>query len=167
MPHVLILMGSDSDLPEMKKAQEILAQFNVSSFMTVASAHRTPERVRDLVIRAEADGCKVIIAGAGMAAHLAGFVAALTVLPVIGNAMASSTLGGLDALLSTVQMPPGIPVAAVGIGGPGAKNAGVLAVEILAVSDPELRAKLLQFRRDMAEEIEIKAAAVERTNSMA
>jgi phosphoribosylaminoimidazole carboxylase PurE protein len=160
-------MGSESDLPAMKKSAEILDRFNVSYFMTIASAHRTPERVREIVSAAEAEGCKVIIAGAGMAAHLAGFIAAHTVLPVIGAPMASSTLDGIDALLSTVQMPPGVPVATVGIGAAGAKNAGVLAVEILALSDPGLRARLVEFRRGLAAEIEARAADVERSQSRA
>ena len=123
-----IVMGSDSDLPAMQKAADALKEFGIESFMTVASAHRTPERVAEFAKRAEQEGWKLIIAGAGMAAHLAGFLAAHTVVPVIGVPMDSSSLGGLDALLATVQMPGGVPVATMGIGSAGAKNAGLWAV---------------------------------------
>jgi phosphoribosylaminoimidazole carboxylase PurE protein len=156
-----ILMGSDSDLPVMKKAAEILDKFGIPYFMTVASAHRTPERVAALASRAEAEGWKLIIAGAGMAAHLAGFLAAHTVVPVIGVPMDSSSLNGLDALLATVQMPGGIPVATMALGAAGAKNAGILAVEILAAFDSSLRQRLLEFREGLRAEVEEKAAAVE------
>jgi phosphoribosylaminoimidazole carboxylase PurE protein len=134
-----IVMGSDSDLPVMEKAAEILRRFGISYFMTVASAHRTPDMVAALARRAEEEDWKILIAGAGMAAHLAGFLAAHTVLPVIGVPMESSSLKGLDALLSTVQMPGGVPVATMGLGTAGAKNAGLLAVEILAAFDPPLK----------------------------
>lgn len=156
-----ILMGSDSDLPVMKKASNILEHFGVPYFITVASAHRTPEKVADLARRADEEGWKIVIAGAGMAAHLAGFLAAHTVVPVIGVPMDSSSLGGLDALLSTVQMPGGIPVASMGIGSAGAKNAGLFAVEVLASWDPELKDKLVAFRKEQKREVAEKAAKVE------
>jgi phosphoribosylaminoimidazole carboxylase PurE protein len=156
-----IVMGSDSDLPVMEKAAEILRRFGISYFMTVASAHRTPEKVAALAKRAEQEDWKAFIAGAGMAAHLAGFLAAHTVVPVIGVPMDSSSLKGLDALLSTVQMPGGVPVATMGLGTAGAKNAGLLVVHILAAFDPALREKLKQYREEQAAEVEEKAARVE------
>lgn len=157
-----IVMGSDSDLPVMNEAAKILEKFEVPYFMTVASAHRTPEKVARLAARAEEEGWKVLIAGAGMAAHLAGFLAAHTVLPVIGVPMGGSALNGLDALLSTVQMPGGVPVATMGIGAAGAKNAGLLAVEILGSFDTSLREKLRAFRAEQGDAVERKAAEVER-----
>jgi len=156
-----ILMGSDSDLPKMKKAAEVLDSFGVNYFMTVASAHRTPERVTEIANRAETEGWKVLIAGAGMAAHLAGFLAAHTVVPIIGVPMDSSSLGGIDALLSTVQMPGGIPVACMGLGSSGAKNAGLFAVEMLACFDQDLRRKLNEYRQEQKKSIEEKAVSVE------
>lgn len=159
---VLILMGSDSDVDVMKAAAKGLDELGVPYHMTVASAHRTPERVARLIEEATAKGCGVIIAGAGMAAHLAGVVASHTVLPVIGVPIDASPLGGMDALLSTVQMPPGIPVATVAIGKAGARNAAVLAAQMLAISDTGLRQKLLDKRKEMAQEVERKAAKVER-----
>ena len=157
-----IVMGSDSDLSVMKKAAEILEQFNVPYFMTVASAHRTPKRVAELAERAEREGWKVLIAAAGMAAHLAGFLEAHTVIPIIGVPMDSSSLKGLDALLSTVQMPGGVPVACMGLGSAGAKNAGLLAVQILACFDDSLRKKVRQYRKKQAKEVEKKASQVEK-----
>ncbi|MEW6349436.1 MAG: 5-(carboxyamino)imidazole ribonucleotide mutase [Thermodesulfobacteriota bacterium] len=156
-----ILMGSDSDLAVMQKAAEVLASFGVPYFMTVASAHRTPDKVAELARKAEQSGWNLIIAGAGMAAHLAGFLAAHTTVPVIGVPMGSSTLGGLDALLSTVQMPGGIPVACMGIGSAGAKNAALFAVEVLALHDGALKEKLQAFREAQKQEIADKAAKVE------
>jgi phosphoribosylaminoimidazole carboxylase PurE protein len=156
-----ILMGSDSDLPKMKKAAEILSEFGVPYYMTVASAHRTPERVSEIARRAEKEGWKVLIAGAGMAAHLAGFLAAHTVTPIIGVPMDSSSLGGIDSLLSTVQMPAGNPVACMGLGSSGAKNAGLFAVEILACFDKDLRQKLIEYRLEQKRLIEEKASAME------
>src|SRR5438876_10867028 len=135
---VLILIGSDSDAPVMRAARDALADFGLRSEMTVASAHRSPARVLQLVAAAPVRGVKVFIVGAGAAAHLAGVVAAHTTLPVIGVPIDSSALKGLDALLSTVQMPPGVPVATVSIGKPGATNAGILAAQILAVGDPQV-----------------------------
>jgi phosphoribosylaminoimidazole carboxylase PurE protein len=156
-----IILGSDSDLKTMSKAVEILTKFEVPYFITVGSAHRSPERVIQLVRRAEAENWQIIIAAAGMAAHLAGVIAAHTTKPVIGVPMESSGLGGLDALLSTVQMPGGIPVATMGIGSAGAKNAALFAVEILALSDPALKQKMLDYRREQTESIEKKAVKVE------
>lgn len=158
---VAIVMGSESDLPVMQKAVDIFDRFGVKYFITVASAHRTPDRVIELTRRAETEDWKIFIAGAGMAAHLAGFIAAHTVKPVIGVPMDSSALNGLDSLLSTVQMPGGIPVATMGLGSAGAKNAALFAIEILAVTDEYLRNKLLEYRREQAELIEQKAAEVE------
>lgn len=156
-----IIMGSDSDLKTMEKAAEVLKEFGISYFLTVASAHRTPERVAHIAQRAEAEDWKVLIAGAGMAAHLAGFLAAHTVIPVVGVPIDSSSLNGLDSLLSTVQMPGGIPVATMGIGSAGAKNAGLFAVEMLATHDEALRKKLHQYREKMAQDLNEKASHAE------
>jgi 5-(carboxyamino)imidazole ribonucleotide mutase len=152
-PLVGILMGSKSDWDAMRQASEMLTQFGVAHESRVMSAHRTPGMVIDYVSGAIGRGLEVIIAGAGGAAHLAGVVAAHTILPVIGVPMQSSALNGLDSLLSTVQMPKGIPVATVAIGPSGAANAGLLAVAILANSRPDLRAKLQAYREEMAEAI--------------
>lgn len=159
---VLILMGSDSDAPIMKKAAEVLSQLGIVSRMTVASAHRSPDRVNRLVEQASTDGVKVFIVGAGAAAHLAGVVAAQVTQPVIGVPIDSSPLKGWDALLATVQMPPGVPVATVSVGGSGATNAAVLAAQILAVSDPVAAAVLKQYKVHLAEKVEEAAAKVER-----
>ncbi len=155
-PDVGIIMGSDSDLPVMKEAAAILKKFGVSYEMTVASAHRTPERAGRFAATAKKRGIKVIIAGAGMAAHLAGVLAAHTTLPIIGVPIGAS-LGGMDALLSTVQMPPGVPVATVSIGKAGARNAGLLAVQMLALSDPDLSQMLENFKKEMAHQVIQKA----------
>lgn len=155
-----IVMGSDSDLPVMRSAADFLKSMNIACEMTVASAHRTPDRAAEYASSAEKRGLKLIIAGAGMAAHLAGVLAAHTNLPVIGVPLDASPLNGMDSLLSTVQMPPGIPVATMGIGKPGAKNAGVLAMKILALSDPEIAKKVVKFRQDMVVEVEEKAKNV-------
>src|SRR3982750_218994 len=155
---VLILMGSDSDAPIMQAAVDILKEFGISSEMTVASAHRSPERVMRLVSEAPARGVKLFIVGAGAAARLGGVVAAHTTLPVIGVPIDSSALKGLDALLSTVQMPPGVPVATVSIGKPGATNAGVLAAQILGVSDERIAKKLDEYKRKLADKVEAAAA---------
>src|SRR4051795_7998089 len=154
---VLILMGSDSDAPVMQGALDILKDFGIPSEMTVASAHRSPERVMRLVREAPARGVKVFIVGAGAAAHLAGVVAAHTTMPVIGVPIDSSALKGLDALLSTVQMPPGVPVATVSIGKPGATNAGVLAAQILGVGDAAMAKKLVQYKEKLAAKVEAAA----------
>lgn len=146
MKKVGIIMGSDSDLPVVQKAADVLSDFGVPYEIHIYSAHRTPVEAREFSTTAKEKGFGVIIAAAGMAAHLAGAMAAGTTLPVIGIPIKSEQLGGLDALLSTVQMPSGIPVATVAID--GAKNAAVLAVEILALSDEELSTKLEKFRAD-------------------
>lgn len=150
---VAIVMGSDSDLPVMQEGEKILASFGVPSEIRILSAHRTPEAAREFAVGAWGRGVRVIIAGAGGAAHLAGFMAAHVTIPVIGVPLAGSALGGIDALHSTVQMPPGIPVATVAVGEFGAKNAAVLAVEILAIADPDLRKRLQDYRAKMAEAV--------------
>ena len=151
---VLILMGSDSDAPIMQAAVDILRELGISSEMTVASAHRSPERVMRLVREAPGRGVKLFIVGAGAAAHLAGVVAAHTTKPVIGVPIDSSALKGLDALLSTVQMPPGVPVATVSIGKPGATNAGILAAQIIGVGDAAVARRLEEHKKKMAEKVE-------------
>jgi phosphoribosylamine---glycine ligase len=158
---VLILMGSDSDAPVMQAAVDVLRQLQIPCEMTIASAHRSPERVRQLVREAPDRGVKTFIVGAGAAAHLAGVVAAHTTLPVIGVPIDSSALKGLDALLSTVQMPPGVPVATVAIGEPGATNAGVLAAQMLALSDPGLASRLVGYKAALAEKVEAAARRLE------
>ena len=158
---VLILMGSASDAPVMQGALDILKELGISSQMTVASAHRSPERVQRLIREAPERGVRVFIVGAGAAAHLAGVVAAHTTLPVIGVPIDSSALKGLDALLSTVQMPPGVPVATVSIGKPGATNAGVLAAQMLALSDSELSSRLANYKKKLADGVEKAAREVE------
>jgi 5-(carboxyamino)imidazole ribonucleotide mutase len=152
-PLVGILMGSDSDLPTMGEAAKVLREFDIPFEIHVSSAHRTPDRVIRFARDAEKRGLRVLIAGAGGAAHLAGVTAAHTLLPVIGVPMEGGALHGLDALLSTVQMPGGIPVATVAIGKPGARNAGLLAVQILALTDPWLRRNLLASRRRMSAQV--------------
>ncbi len=158
---VLILMGSDSDAPVMQGAVDILRELGITCEMTVASAHRSPERVVRLVGEAPGRGVRVFIVGAGAAAHLAGVVAAHTSMPVIGVPIDSSALKGLDALLSTVQMPPGVPVATVSIGKPGATNAGVLAAQILALSDTALAGRLADYKKKLAEKVEQAAARLQ------
>jgi phosphoribosylamine--glycine ligase len=155
---VLILMGSDSDAPVMQAAVDVLREFDIACEMTVASAHRSPERVMRIVAEAPGRGVKLFIVGAGAAAHLGGVVAAHTTLPVIGVPIDSSALKGMDALLSTVQMPPGVPVATVSIGKPGATNAGVLAAQILAVGDAAMAQKLVAYKKKLAEKVEQAAA---------
>jgi len=158
LPDVLILMGSDSDAPTMQPAVDVLKEFGITSEMTVASAHRSPARVMKLVAEAPRRGVKVFIVGAGAAAHLAGVVAAHTTLPVIGVPIDSSALKGLDALLSTVQMPPGVPVATVSIGKPGATNAGVLAAQVIGVGDKGVAQKLVEYKKKLADKVEAAAA---------
>lgn len=162
MTCVGILMGSDSDWNIMEEVAEILKTMGVDYEIEVISAHRTPAKASDYALNAKDRGIKVIIAGAGMAAHLAGVLAAHTVLPVIGVPIASGPLHGQDALLSTVQMPPGIPVATVGIN--GAKNAGILACEIISLGDEELRQKLLDYRQDMARKVAEKSRQVQESH---
>ena len=157
---VAILMGSDSDLPVMDAAVEILKRFGVAVEVKVTSAHRTPAETQAYVQSAEARGCQAFIAGAGMAAHLAGAIAAQTTRPVIGVPIDAGPLQGFDALLSTVQMPGGIPVATVAIGKAGAKNAGYLAVQMMALSDPSLAEALQGERLENAQAILEKSAAI-------
>jgi 5-(carboxyamino)imidazole ribonucleotide mutase len=151
---VSVIMGSKSDLDTMNEAVTILDAFGIGHEIRIISAHRTPARAHEFGSTAEARGVKVIIAGAGKAAHLAGVMASLTTIPVLGVPMKTSDLGGLDSLLSTVQMPGGIPVATTAIGKAGAKNAGLLAVAILALSDKDLAAKLKAYRNDQCHEVE-------------
>jgi phosphoribosylamine--glycine ligase len=160
-PKVSIVMGSDSDLPVMQGAVAMLKKFDITYEITVASAHRSPDKAARLAAEARRRGIKVIIAGAGHAAHLAGALAAQTSLPVIGVPIDSSCLQGLDALLSTVQMPPGIPVATVSIGKSGAQNAGILAAQILAVEDAGTAALLDAYKKEMSVQVEEKAARLE------
>ena len=154
-------MGSDSDAEVMSQASAALDEVGIPYEFTVASAHRTPERTREIVTAAESNGCAVFIAGAGMAAHLPGVVASLTTRPVIGVPLASGALQGVDALYAIVQMPPGIPVASVAIG--GARNAGVLAAQIIATSDAQLAERLKAQRQSMAEAVMAKSKKVEKS----
>lgn len=154
MVAVGLIMGSDSDFPVMEEASKILRQFGVSYEVKISSAHRTLERTLNWVKAFETQGGKVIIAAAGLAAHLPGVVAGATTLPVIGVPISSGALAGVDALYSIVQMPPGIPVATVGIG--AARNAGLLAVQILSLSDEGLREAFRKYRRQMAQDVETK-----------
>lgn len=160
-PRVGIVMGSESDLAVMEQAGSVLAELGVPYIMTVASAHRAPDLLRTWIRKAESEGVRVIIAGAGGAAHLAGVVASETLLPVIGVPLDSSSLQGLDALLATVQMPGGVPVATMAIGKAGAKNAGVLAARILALQDEGLAKRLVEYRAGMAKDVEKKAKTIE------
>ncbi len=160
-PVVGIIMGSDSDLPVMREAADILGELGVAFEMTIVSAHRTPQRLYDYARGAEGRGLKVIIAGAGGAAHLPGMAAALSPLPVIGVPVRSSSLQGQDSLLSIVQMPPGVPVATVAIN--GARNAGILAAQILGVADPEIRRQVEAFRRKQETAVLEKARKMDET----
>ncbi|HZD54936.1 MAG TPA: 5-(carboxyamino)imidazole ribonucleotide mutase [Candidatus Aquicultoraceae bacterium] len=157
---VLILMGSKSDAEVMGETARVLSGFGIPHTLTVASAHRSPERTRKIAEEAERQGYSIIVAGAGAAAHLAGVVAGETILPVIGVPLAGSPLSGLDALLSTVQMPGGVPVAVMAVGKAGAQNAGHLAAQILALSDPALADRIRKRRREMAEEVAASAEEV-------
>ena len=160
-PLVLLMMGSDTDLPTMQEAADILRLFDVPYEMRISSAHRSPARTMALASEAADRGVKIIIAGAGMAAHLAGVVASKTILPVIGVPMPGGALNGVDALYATVQMPGGIPVATMAIGKAGAKNAALFAVQILALSQPHLAALLLRYREEMDKDLEEKDAALQ------
>nr|VFJ63571.1 MAG: 5-(carboxyamino)imidazole ribonucleotide mutase [Candidatus Kentron sp. FW] len=161
-PFVAILMGSDSDLPTLEATKDVLTKLDIPFELKITSAHRTPEATHDYVREADTRGCAVFIAAAGLAAHLAGAVAGLTCKPVIGIPIDTGPLQGMDALLSTVQMPGGIPVATVAIGKTGAKNAAYLAAQILAVSDPALAGRLWEERRANAETIKKKDAQLRR-----
>ena len=158
---VAVLMGSDSDIPIMQAGMDVLTKLEVPFEARITSAHRTPDDTRAYVQDADARGCAVFIAGAGMAAHLAGAVAAHTLKPVIGIPIDSGPLQGLDALLSTVQMPGGIPVATVAIGKAGARNAGYLAAQIMAISDETLMHLLMQERKSNAESIQEKSLSLQ------
>ena len=149
-------MGSDSDLEIMREAATVLKQFGVSYDMKVLSAHRTPEQVSEYVKNAPKNGTKIFIAGAGGAAHLAGVIAAHSILPVIGIPIPTQMSGGLDSLLSTVQMPAGIPVATVAASKGGATNAGLLAVQMLALSDPSLQKKLKEYKESLVKSVQTK-----------
>ncbi len=151
---VLVLMGSQNDAPIMQGAVDVLKELGISVEMTVASAHRSPERVMRLLADAGTRGVSVFIVGAGAAAHLAGVVAAHVTKPVIGVPIDSSALKGLDALLSTVQMPPGVPVATVSIGKAGATNAGVLSAQILALGDKAIADRITAYKKDLADKVE-------------
>lgn len=161
-PVVGIIMGSDSDLPVMQEAAEILHQFEIPYEITIVSAHRTPERLYTYAKEAKDRGIKVIIAGAGGAAHLPGMVASLTALPVIGVPVKSSSLNGIDSLYSIVQMPPGVPVATVAIN--GAKNAGILAAQILGTTNEAIYYRVVQYKKDLEKMVLRKAEELEKSN---
>ena len=160
-PLVGIIMGSDSDLQVMQEAAKVLKQFDVGYEIGVYSAHRSPHRTLEYVKTAKDRGLKLIIAGAGASAHLAGVTAAETILPVIGVPIDSSPLSGFDALLATVQMPPGVPVATMGVGKSGATNAGFLAIQILAVSDEKLAARFTEYKANLEKSVEDKSRRVQ------
>jgi len=162
-PVVGIIMGSDSDLPVMQEAAELLKEFSVSFELTIVSAHRTPEKMFKYAQTARKRGLSVIIAGAGGAAHLPGMVASLTTLPVIGVPVQSKTMKGIDSLYSIVQMPPGVPVATVAIN--GAKNAGILAVEILGILDASFAKKLEVYKNDLKKMTEKKSQSMKQLNN--
>ncbi|WP_058484847.1 5-(carboxyamino)imidazole ribonucleotide mutase [Defluviitalea phaphyphila] len=159
-PLVGIIMGSDSDLPVMSEAAKILGDFGIEYEITIVSAHRTPDRLYEYAKTAKEKGLKVIIAGAGGAAHLPGMVASITTVPVIGVPVKTSTLSGIDSLYSIVQMPPGIPVATVAIN--GAKNAGILAAQIIGSFDKEIENKVLNYKEDLKNMVENKALKLEK-----
>ncbi len=161
-PVVGIVMGSDSDLPVMEEAERVLNQFQVPYEVTLSSAHRSPDRTIRYAKSAEERGLEVIIVGAGAAAHLAGVIASETILPVVGIPIDSSPLKGMDSLLSTVQMPGGIPVATMAIGKAGARNAAILAVQILALKSPQLKEALRGYKKRLAQEVEEKAKGIQR-----
>lgn len=151
-----IVMGSDSDLSVIKKAAKVLDKFGIGYEVRILSAHRTPEKVREYASTAEERGLEIIIAGEGGAAHLAGVIASLTPLPVTGVPMNTSALHGIDSLYSIVQMPSGVPVACMSIGDAGAKNAGILAAQILGIKYPEIRQKIKEYKKEIASEVEEK-----------
>ncbi|MHC4520556.1 MAG: 5-(carboxyamino)imidazole ribonucleotide mutase [Planctomycetota bacterium] len=162
-PSVAVVMGSDSDLKVMESCVAQLREFGVEATVRIISAHRTPKIAAEFAQTAQAQGIKVVIAAAGMAAHLAGALAARTTLPVIGVPLVCEAgLGGMDALLSTVQMPPGVPVASMGVGKAGAKNAAILAVQILALQDAQLAQKLTDFRSKQEQTVRDKDASLSR-----
>jgi len=162
MGRVAIFMGSVSDEEKMRACAQVLDSLGVDHTLTVTSAHRTPQRTERLVAELEQSGCEVFVCGAGMAAHLAGAVAARTLKPVLGVPITASAIGGLDALLSTVQMPPGFPVGTLALDAAGAKNAGWLAAQILALKDKDLAERLAKARSELAESVEKAAEEMER-----
>jgi phosphoribosylaminoimidazole carboxylase PurE protein len=162
-PVVGIIMGSDSDLPVMQEAANILKEFNVPYEMTIVSAHRTPDRLYNYAKEAKEKGLKVVIAGAGGAAHLPGMVAAITALPVIGVPVKTSTLSGVDSLYSIVQMPAGVPVATVAIN--GGKNAGILAAQIIGTNNEEIYEAIANYKKELDEMVIKKAEELEKSNS--
>jgi phosphoribosylaminoimidazole carboxylase PurE protein len=164
-PVVSIIMGSDSDLEIMNEAAKALELFDIPYEMDISSAHRSPARTSEFSRKAAARGIRVIIAGAGGAAHLAGVIAAESILPVIAVPIAATSLGGLDALLAMVQMPAGIPVATVAIGKPGATNAGILATQILAIGDDELTKKLLVYKEKLVHGVEEKSRKLQESRA--
>lgn len=157
-PLVAVMMGSDSDLPIMGETANMLHRFGVPHVMRITSAHRSPKKTHDMVEALEREGVRVFVVGAGLAAHLAGVVASITSRPVIGVPIGGGSLQGADALYSTVQMPAGVPVATMAIGKHGARNAGVLAVQILAIGSPELESKLGAFKEELARTVDEKDA---------
>lgn len=157
-----IVMGSESDLEVMKETAQVLDKFGIGYEVNIISAHRTPRRAHEYAINAEGRGLEVIIAGAGGAAHLAGVIASLTPLPVIGVPMQTQVSGGLDSLLSVVQMPSGVPVACMAMGKAGAKNAGILATQVLGVKFPEIRKKIKPYKKEIAQAVEKKNKELER-----
>jgi 5-(carboxyamino)imidazole ribonucleotide mutase len=164
-PQVLIIMGSDTDLPIMQEAATILDKFGIAYEMRISSAHRSPARTATLATEAADRGIKLIIAGAGVAAHLAGVIASKTTLPVIGVPTPGGALNGVDALYATVQMPAGIPVATMAVGRAGAKNAGLFAVQVLALSEPKLAQAMIDYRVEMDQELERKDAELQAKRS--
>jgi 5-(carboxyamino)imidazole ribonucleotide mutase len=153
-PRIAIVMGSDSDLPVMESAVKVMRDFDLEFELRVMSAHRSPDATHEFATTAEERGVQVIIAGAGGAAHLAGVIASKTALPVIGVPMPTDRAGGIDSLFSTLQMPRGVPVACMGLGGSGAKNAALLAIQILALSDEQLAESFHQFKRDQVQKVD-------------
>lgn len=164
-PVVGIIMGSDTDIEVMQEAGKVLKQFEVPYEIGVYSAHRSPHRTRDYVKSARERGLKLIIAGAGSSAHLAGVTAAETTIPVIGVPIGSSPLSGFDSLLSTVQMPPGVPVATMGVGKSGATNAGIFAVQILALEDEKLMKRLVEYKQQLEKSIAEKSKKIQEQNA--
>ncbi|VAW81285.1 N5-carboxyaminoimidazole ribonucleotide mutase [hydrothermal vent metagenome] len=162
---VAVLMGSDSDLPVMQNTLDVLNKLGIPNEVKITSAHRTPDATHQYVKDADTRGCQVFIAAAGLAAHLAGTVAGLTMKPVIGIPLDAGPLQGMDSLLSTVQMPGGIPVACVAIGKAGAKNAAYLAAQIMAISDPDLSGRLIAERQQNSDDVIAKDAALQKTIS--
>ena len=157
-PLVSIVMGSDSDLDRMAEAAKVLEEFQIPFEITISSAHRSPEMTMEYANTAKDRGIHVIIAGAGRAAHLAGVIAAHTTLPVVGVPIDGGPLNGVDALYSTVQLPPGVPVATMAIGSGGARNAGIFAVQILSLNNPELQTKLQAYKSELSDGVAKKAA---------